>query len=301
MNNHQKPLLAIIILNWNNWKETHSCLDQLTGLSYPKERLQIIVVDNCSTDDSLNNLRKREGIKVIINPNNLGYAGGSNPAIQTALNLRCEFILLLNNDTCFPPDLMESLLFAFERNPYVGIVCPKIMHYENQEIIQYAGGKFAFPRIIGNMIGSGEKDIGQYEEGQLVDFAIGTCMLIRREVFELIGLLDDRFFFTHEDIDFSYRAQQAGYHIWFQPSMVVYHKISQSTRDKLPLRIKYISQARTVFFLKHIRGIRIPLVILLESLRLVRVILKNLFRWENYLSVSYIKGLFEGYIAFRKT
>jgi GT2 family glycosyltransferase len=119
-------------------------------------------------------------------------------------------------------------------------------------------------------------------------------MLIRREVFEAIGLLDPAYFFYLEDVDFSYRATQAGFSIWYQPAASIVHDVSLSTRDKLPQRMYLYSQSRIVFLVKHIRGYKIAVVIGMEAVRMLRTVIMHVWRGETSLASSYIKGSISG-------
>jgi GT2 family glycosyltransferase len=295
-----KPNIGIIILNWNNWPDTSSCLAKLNEISYPQESLKLIVVDNGSTDDLPIGLLALEGVELIKLDENRGFAGGNNVGIDFALKAGCEYVLLINNDTQITPGFLQPLLEVFESEPDVGIVAPKIYYTDPPNRIWYAGGKFRQPRIIGELIGMDEFDTGQYNQAGPVDFAVGACMLIKREVFDRIGLLDDDLFFYHEDVDFSYRTMQAGLTTWYQPASSIWHDVSHSTASNLPHRTYLYAHARTIFLCKHIRGIKIPIVIGMEAIRLLRTIARNYFSGQPELANSYLKGVIHGLIEARK-
>lgn len=289
-----QPELGIVLLNWNNWQETLACLEQLRRLDYPNGNFRMYVVDNASQDDSLTQLRAQADITLIELSENRGFAGGNNPGIQRALDDGCRFILLLNNDTLIPSSLLAPLLQVFSEHPSAGVVSPKIYYADPANTIWYAGGRFRQPRILGELIGMGEIDRGQYDTASPVDFAVGGCMLVRREVFDQIGLLDERLFFYHEDVDFSFRAAKAGFQSWYQPAVSIVHKVSHSTRADLPSRTYLYAQARTVFLIKHIHGLKIPLVIAMEVIRLLRNVLGSLAKGEKGQAVAYTKGAWHG-------
>jgi GT2 family glycosyltransferase len=164
-------------------------------------------------------------------------------------------------------------------------------------MLWYAGGRFREPRLIGWMEGAGELDTGQHDNARQVDYAVGCCMLIHRRVFERIGLLDERFFFFQEDVDFSVRARQAGFEVWYQPHSVIRHKVSQSTRDDLALRGYLDAQSRMVFFRSHIRGGRIPAVLFWEFGRLTRITFMAARAGQLKLAHHYLRGLAAGWRA----
>lgn len=289
-----KPLIGIILLNWNNWRDSLSCLEDIRNFTYPQDRLHVIVVDNHSIDESLFQLEQQNDIELISLPENIGFAGGNNIGIARALEQSCEFILLLNNDTRSPSNLLQPLLAIFSEQPSAGVVAPKI-HYQNPgNTLWYAGGRFKNPRIIGGLVGIDELDKGQYDQLREVDFATGCCMLIHQNVFVQIGLLDERFFFYHEDVDFCYRAKQVGFSVWYQPAITLIHNVSKSTIDNLPLRTFLYAKARIIFLGKHIRGFKIPWVVSLEIIRAMRQIYASIRQGNIQLSISYVRGIFTG-------
>ena len=290
--NQPVPKVGLIILNWNNWQETLRCLEYIHTCLNPSP--EIWVVDNGSQDESVARLSGIIGIHFLPLDGNLGFAGGNNIGIQAALEQNCDFILLLNNDTEFSDDFLRPLLEPFELDPHAGITCPKILYQEPQHTIWYAGGRFRQPRILGELVGMGTPNQHHDDQMRTTDFAVGTCMLIKRDVFTRIGMLDDRFFFFHEDVDFSYRANQAGFTIWYQPKSTIIHRVSASTSNRPDQRVYLYERARIVFLLKHIRGFKIPLVIMMEIIRFFRAVINGIIHQQMRLTHSYIKGLFAG-------
>jgi GT2 family glycosyltransferase len=290
-----EPKIGIIILNWNNIDDTIQCLDNLQEIDYPKDCLLKIVVDNRSTDEIVAKLHTLNDIYLIQNQRNLGFAGGNNPGILKALESGCEYILLLNNDTYIPPNTIKKLLDGYNLNRNIGIVCPKMLFQDPAGTILYAGGKFKWPTIVGNIEGYAEKDEGQYDEIRVVDYAIGSCMLIHNKVIENIGLLDTDFFFYHEDVDFCIRAKQSGFAICYQPEAQIIHVSGKSTKEDMPLRTYLNTQARIVFYHKHIPKYSYIWVILFEVVQLIKIIAQN-FVGRNPMNIKwYFKGLIDGF------
>ncbi len=288
------PRISVVIVNWNNWEETAGCIQQLNQTNYPREQIEIIVVDNGSSDHSPEELAKISGIQFLPQASNLGFAGGSNLGIRLALKKYSDYILILNNDTILPIDFLNPLVESLEGNQSIGIVTPKINYADHPETIWFAGGKFHSPRIFGSMVGMDEKDVGQWDTPMEIDFAVGCCMLVRREVFEKVGDLDERFFFYLEDVDFCYRVSQAGYIIYYQPDSVIYHKVAQSTKDNIPGRVFLHTQARMMFLFKNIKGMAVFPSITLEGFRILRFCLSYLVRGEWDLLSAYLRGNFDG-------
>jgi GT2 family glycosyltransferase len=286
--------IGTVILNWNNWQDTCSCLETLRSLACNQVELGFYIVDNGSQDESPVQLQELENIHLTLLPENLGFAGGCNFGIQAALQDECDYILLFNNDAYLNGELLTPLLEVFQQDHQAGIVSPKIYYAKPQGKIWYAGGKFHQPRLIGEMVGMGEMDRGQHNQAKKVDFAVGTCMLIHRKVFESIGLLDQAYFFYLEDIDFSHRASQAGFNIWYQPKANIVHEVSRSTRDNLPQRVYLYSQSRIIFLAKFVQWYKLPLVFAMESVRMLRTVTRYLWQREVHLAKSYILGTISG-------
>ena len=223
------PKVGIIILNWNNYALTSRCLESITGLTYPC--YTIYLVDNNSQDGSIEKLLERfgnTGIQFILNEANLGFAAGCNRGIKKALNDGCDYILLLNND-CIVYDkkfLNYGILLA-ELEPRCGIVGGKILFWPDTKRIWSTGGYISF-WFAEKHIGHGEIDKGQYDEIAERNFISGALMLIKRKVFDQIGLLPEVYFFGKEDWEFCTRARRAGFRLLYHPKFSVYHEASSS-------------------------------------------------------------------------
>ncbi len=290
--NDISPKLGIIILNWNNWIDTIRCVDSLLKCSY--SNTEIWVVDNGSEDESIARLNEIDNIHLIPLHINCGFAAGNNVGINVALEQGCDYILLLNNDTDFPMDFIQPLLEPFQVDSSAAVSCPKILYDNPANTIWYAGGKFRQPRIIGEMVGMGELDQKQYDLMEKTDFAVGTCMMIKSDIFSQIGSLDERFFFYHEDVDFCYRARRAGFTTWYQPKSVIIHKVSSSTENQPGKRLYLFQKARVTFLFKYVHGLRVPIVIFMEIIRLLRVIFDGMMHLKLRYPQSYIEGSISG-------
>ena len=222
-----QPTVYIIILNWNGQEVLGPCLDSLMRVTDPQ--LEIIVVDNGSTDSSREIVRQGfPGVELIENGENLLFAAGNNVGIEVALERGAEFILLLNNDTEVDPLFAAEMLRAFDDSA-VGVAGPKIYYYDDQERIWYGGG--GFNRLTGvpfhcglrRMEGPSEDTPGE------TGWVTGCALMARREVFEQIGHLDPSYTIYCEDVDFCLRAASAGWSLRYVPSAKLWHKVSSSS------------------------------------------------------------------------
>jgi len=221
MPNMSEPLLSVVIPNWNGERFLVPCLEALRAQTYPS--LEVIVVDNASSDGSLALLRAHyPEVTLIALPVNRGFTGACNAGIVRAQG---EFVSLLNNDTEVDPHWAAAVVDAFQRYPQVGIVASKMLLFDRRDTFHTAGDGF---RTDGTAFNRGvwEKDIGQYDEEAFVFSACGGSSAYRRTMLDQIGLLDDDFFFSLEDVDLAWRAQLQGWRALYTPKAVVYHHLS---------------------------------------------------------------------------
>lgn len=222
------PLVYIIILSWNGRKDTLECLSSLRRISYPHARL--LLVDNASTDGTVEAVRQQfPSVEIIVNETNLRFAGGNNVGIKYALANNAHYVLLLNNDTVVEPEFLTHLVHHAERDPKIGMVGPKIYFYDEPERIWSAGGTIEWWKGSVSHIGIREEDLGQYDTVREVDYLTACCVLVKREVVERVGMLDERYYIYGEDADWCVRAVRAGYTLLYVPSAVIRHKLSVSS------------------------------------------------------------------------
>ena len=262
MNTNIKKISAVI-LNFKGLKDTLECINSIKKQKIPPGvKLQIIVIDNNSQDESAGILSKVKDIEFIANKKNLGFAAGCNVAVRYALSKKSDFVLILNNDTYADPTLLQNLLFASKK---ADIICPKIYfakgfeYHKNRykyneigKVIWYAGGKIDWENIIGKHIGVDEVDRGQFNRSCDVDFATGAAIFVNRTVFEKVGLFDEKYFLYLEDMDFCVKAKKAGCKIMYEPKAVLWHKNAQSVQGSgSRLQDYYITRNRLLFALKY--------------------------------------------------
>jgi len=226
------PLVYIIILNWNGKEDTVACLRSIEKLEYPN--FSVILVDNASSDGTAEYVKgKFPEVNIIANSENLRFAGGNNVGIKYAMEHNADQVLLLNNDTEVATNFLPELVHAIENDKSIGIAGPKIYYYDDKNVIWFAGGKVEFWKGWISHIGIREPDHGQYDFAREVDYITGCCMLVRREVIEKIGKLDESFFIYGEDADWCLRASKAGYKLVYVPSSIIWHKVSASSGGNL--------------------------------------------------------------------
>ncbi len=224
------PLVFIIILNWNGWRETLACVESCQRLTWP--HFNIVVVDNGSTDGSEEFLRKNlAGIEIIQSGTNLGFAGGNNIGVRHALVSGAKYVWLLNNDAVTDSQALGFLVEAMEDNRTAAIAGSKIFYHAEPWKIWSAGGMWEKGRLHLRQRGANQVDKGQFDKLCEVDSISGCSMLVRSAVIEEIGLMDDSYFLYWEDSEWCARTRSKGYKVMFVPESKVWHKVSVSTKQ----------------------------------------------------------------------
>lgn len=215
--------VSIIIPHWNAIDLLETCLTALRNQTY--HDIEVIIADNASVDGSQAYIRKHFP-EVLIEqlPTNRGFTGACNAGMQVASG---EYISLLNNDTEAEPNWVEELVSAFERHPDVGMLASRMMLFDRRDHFHTAGDYYRVDGRPGNR-GVWQQDVGQFDTEAYVFSACGGSSIYRRSMLEEIGLLDDDFFFSCEDLDLAWRAQFAGYKCLYVPTAIVYHQLSAS-------------------------------------------------------------------------
>ncbi len=263
----------VIILNWNGASDTCACLDTLRNVSCVPSKLRTsmchvsaIVVDNGSIDDSVAKIRKNfPHVEVLEAGKNFGFTGGNNIGIRRALEKGADFVWLLNNDTTVDKNALEPLVHACNA-PTVGIVGSKIYFQPGQEyhkqwygerdrgrVLWYAGGIIDWNNMYALHRGVDEVDKGQYDAVAETPFITGCSMMVKKEVFKKIGLLDQKFFAYLEDVDFCLRAKRAGYKFLYVPQSVVWHKNAGSSGVGSDTHQYYMTRNRLLVGFRYAR------------------------------------------------
>ncbi len=219
-----KPLVSIIVLNWNGEKYLKDCLTSLENQTY--SNLELILVDNGSKDNSVKFVRKNfPRIKIIENRKNLGFAVGNNKGIRLA---RGKYIFILNNDTKIDKNCLEGLTEAAEKDNKIGMLAPKILSFKNPKSIDSVGLNIYLDGMARGR-GRTEIDEGQYDQIEEILLPSGCAALYRKKMLEEIDLFDENFFAYCEDTDLGLRGRLAGWKAILVPHAIVYHHYSGTT------------------------------------------------------------------------
>jgi GT2 family glycosyltransferase len=232
-------LVSIVVVNWNGAGYLEECLSSLERQSY--SALEIVIVDNGSTDGSCAWLRSRlrAGWRLIELPLNLGFAGGVNTGIRAAHG---EFVALLNNDAVAEPEWISSMVAGMSAAD-TGMVAAKILFHGDRRVIDKAG-HLLYPDGLNRGRGAGELDRGQFDSEEEILFPDGCAALYRRVMLDEVGLFDEQFFAYGDDADLGLRARWMGWRCRYMPSAVVYHRHSRSLGKYSPQKAFLVERNR---------------------------------------------------------
>lgn len=284
------PAVAAIILNWNRRDDTLACLGSLQDIDY--QNLQVILVDNGSTDGTVAAVRQRfPDVEIIQNDANLGYAAGCNVALREILRREIDYVLLLNNDTVVAHNMLNRLVAVAEASPEAGMLGPTIWHFDTPERL-WAGGQRVRPITLSGQPPHGDPHGAQpYEVG----YIFGCGLLLRRQLLEDVGLFDERFFMYYEDQDLCLRARNHGYRLLIVPAAKMWHKVSASTGGAgTPLNKYYLARSSVLFYAKHTPRLLWPLIVLYRSGSAMRTVGRALRHRQLDVAKSYLRGLTRG-------
>lgn len=243
---------SIVILNWNRCADTLECLASIQRLHIP---CSTIVVDNGSTDGSLEAIRAAfPTIQIIEMGSNLGYAAGNNRGIKAALDQGADWIVLLNNDTVIAPQFLDALQEASLAHPRAGAFGAKIYYYDEPATLWYAGGEVDRRTLRCYHVGCGEADLDKrHEEIRQTGYACGCAIALKTQALREIGLLDPCYFLLWEEIDWCWRLRKAGWECLFLPKAKVWHKVSASFPEghRGPLWQYHYYRSRRLFIRSH--------------------------------------------------
>lgn len=265
-----RKTISVIIVNHNTLTYTQHCLSSIQRVCDPQYDYEVIVVDNASTDSTVNQLRRAyPWVAVIRNDTNLGFARANNQAMLVAQG---DFLLLLNSDTVILSHAVAAMAEALERDERVGIAGCQLL-YPDLSIQPCAGN---FPTIY-NLIRGGLPLIRQsrasyfirstsyYHAEQQPDWLMGACMMIHRRLLDEIGMFDEDFFMYGEDVDFCYRARRHRYNIKYLPQGRIIHYDLGTTAPNRLAKFLRLRRGLLLFYRKHYSA---------SALRLLKVLMR---------------------------
>lgn len=245
--------VTIVLLNYNGYEDTIACFESLQNITY--QNYNIIIVDNNSPDKSMDKINKYmvekelenvffesfnkamnypeklPAVSLIQSAYNGGYGHGNNIGIKYALKNSVDYVLILNNDTIVEPSFLEPMVQMCEKDKGIGIASGKIYFYDRPDTIWFNGGKFSACKAKVTHFNFNEKDTGQIVK-EPITFISGCMWLVPKNVFHVVGLINEEYFMYVEDLEFCQRVLNKGYTLKVLTEGSVYHKVGSSTQGR---------------------------------------------------------------------
>lgn len=236
-------LVSVVLVNFRGTDDTIAAIGFLGELDWPRDRLEIVVVENASGDDSAQRIRAAAPhVTVVESDENLGFAGGCNLGVRSS---RGEYLAFLNNDARPDRAWVTAAVERFQRSPDVGAVASRVLDWEGKHV-DFIGAALTW-------FGMGYKPLTAQpvpksaEEPSDVLFGTGSAMFVRRSVYEALGGFDERFFMFFEDVDFGWRVNLAGWRFVYEPASLAYHKHHASMSSFGEFKETYLLERNALF------------------------------------------------------
>lgn len=236
------PRVAIVVLNYNGWRDTIDCLRSLQKLEYPS--FKVLVVDNDSQNDSVVQILEIfPDTELLQTDRNLGFAGGNNRGIEHLGLQNFDFFWLLNNDTVIAPHALAGLINVAMADPLVGAVGSVLLDMRSpSKVLAWGGGRL--------FLNWGHQRLMD-SPSQNLSYLSGASMLLRSEALDQVGLLDDTYFFLWEDVDLSLRLSSAGWKLNVSDESKVWHKEGGTSEAYSPFRMEQHARGLVILLRKH--------------------------------------------------
>lgn len=280
--------VTVVIPNYNGIKYIKGCLEALYAQKEGTCEFCVLVVDNGSTDGSVELAREYfPQTEWILLPENTGFCHAVNVGIQAA---ETPYVILLNNDTKVYDGFVEGLYRAIEKSPDIFSVSARMLMWDKPELLDDAGDRYC---VLGWAYARGKsRQATDYENSVEIFSACGGAAIYRKAVFEEIGLFDELHFAYLEDLDIGYRARIYGYRNRYEPSAQVLHFGSASTGSRYNARKTELSSANNIYVI----GKNMPLLQWFWNLPFLCVgfLIKFLFFCKKGMGMLYLRGLWQG-------
>jgi len=296
-----KDKVAIVIVNWNTYMLTRSCIVSLNKCVH--KNFEIFLVDNNSSDDSVEKLKKEfKDLHFILNNKNAGFCKANNQAIKKILSENTfNFIMLLNSDTEVSPFFIKPLIDTFKSNEKIGAVQPLILNWSDKSTIwKYEGD---INKTFGITSHRNKNKILSVEKMKsYTEWASGCCIFTTPSIFKKVGLFDEIFFAYYEDVDWSIRLKKQNYLIALSKLSEVYHHESGSSKSLKKQNEGYLSpishyynfRNHIIFLRKHKSDFNSLGIVIFQLLKITQFSLYFMLRLRKKKFINLWKGVYDG-------
>jgi len=288
------PRVGLVTVLFNSADVLPGFFQSLSAQSYYDYWLYII--DNSLDELSFESAKKEiekyniSNVTLIKNDKNVGVAAANNQGIVLALEAKCEYVLVLNNDIEFTDTELFSSMVAVADANNEKLVTPKIYFYDS-DLIWCAGGSLSEWRGVVRHYGEMQPDSEKYSSDCYVQYAPTCFMLVHKDVFGRIGLMDEKYFVYYDDVDFIYRSNQAGFKLKYWAEGEVRHKVSSSTGgDESPFSVYYTNRNRIYYIRKNFKGMK-------KSVAISYTVLTRIVKMANFSNLKRSRKMYDAMIA----
>lgn len=271
--------LGFISVSYHSTEDTLNVVKQLEKNALPLAVTSTVyVVDNSRSAELKEKLAKHSQAVYIDSPGNIGFAAGNNLGLKKALEDGVDIVVMINNDTLVPEDLILNILASPIVEKSTGVVggliyFAKGFEFEDKykkdelgKVIWYAGGEYDWNNVYASHIGVNEVDRGQFDDVRETDFITGCLFITKAEVLKKVGLFDERYCLYFEDSDLGMRIKKAGYKLIYDSNIKLWHKVAQSSGIGSPLNDYFLTRNRLLFGMDYAKA-RTKLALLREAVK----------------------------------
>lgn len=241
--------IGVVILSYKNIEDTVECINSVKACNHHDYHTEIILVDNSETDFFLNQILMQCEPDITMLTKNEGYSAGNNAGMKIALDHKCDYIIVINNDTIVEPNFIDGLIDVFKEHKNVGLVAPLIYRFIDKKIWS-SGGKFNPILCKYSMINN------PLFETKQMQFINGCCFCIEASTLQNVGFMDERYFMYSEDTEYSIRLTNRGYVHYVTPNSIIYHKVSISSKAGSPFQLYYLYRNKIILSRDSFRGMQ---------------------------------------------
>ncbi|OQX21229.1 MAG: hypothetical protein BWK75_03630 [Candidatus Altiarchaeales archaeon A3] len=288
--NNNKPFVSIIVLNYNGKKWLKECFESLENLDYPKDKYEVIIGDNRSTDDSVEYVKENfPSIKILKFDKNYGFCKGNNLCAKEA---KGEYLVILNNDTYVDRMWLKNLIEDISKDEKIISTVGKIFHPDSKLI--WSAGGVIFPDGCGHYTGWFTSDSYKYNIQKYTGFGTGAGVLVEKKFFISTGGFDEYYFYTGEENDLGFRIWASGYKVKYIPSAVMYHyggKTGSLSKYRTTPVIEFlVTRNKLYFILKNFDLNNVVKGILLHMFRSFAMIMYAIIHKNIYVPMAILKA-----------
>lgn len=289
-------LVCAILVNYNGLDDTNACVDSLLHCSY--KNLKVIIVDNNSEKSKAeyNDIITRDKCEIIYEKENIGFAGANNDGIRYALKYNPDYLLIINNDTVVTPDFLNPLIKTCEEDEKVGIATGKIYYFDDKEILWFGGSYYDKKLCEYKIDGIGNREEERHNNKREIAFATACLWLLPVDLIQKVGFMSEDYFLYYEDADYCERVKQKGYKIVYEPTSVIYHKESRSTKRGSDL-YHYYNIRNYLFYISKFREPELKKAICFKTFfNTLKEVVRNRLKfsvfvkaWSDFVTLHYGK------------